>query len=133
MDIIFVLVLGLIFTSVLIGPLGWRHSRTESVVGAWIFALLILLPLIALSLIWIPPAGPPVFGVYWLGPLLVGLLIFFLLAAAAPPPRRLPPGEQPKAGEDQLASAGAAAVFIDVMFWMFLLGAVALLLVGILA
>jgi hypothetical protein len=132
MDILFIVLLALIFASVLIGPVGWRHSRTPSAAGAWIFALLVLLLLMWLALVWIPPAGPVVLGVYWLGPLVVGLLLVFLLAAAAPPPRRLRKGEEPKAGQDQLGGAGTTAVFIDAMFWLFLLGAVALLTLGLL-
>lgn len=132
MDFILVIVLGLVFASVLIGPIGWRHSRTESVAGAWLFTLLILLPLMWLPLIWMPPAGPSHFGVYWLSPLLIGLLVVFLLAAAAPPPRRMRPGEEPKAGQDQLEAAGATAIFIDVMFWLFIAGAIALLVIGFL-
>lgn len=132
MDIVFIVLLGLIFASVLTGPVGWRHSRTPSAAGAWLFTLLILFPLMWLALLWIPPAGPAVLGVYWLGPLLVGLLLVFLLAAAAPPPRRLPPGVEPKAGQDQMAAAGATAIFIDAMFWLFFVGAIALLAVGLL-
>lgn len=130
MDIIFIFLLGLIFASVLTGPVRWRHSRTESAAGAWIFTLLVLLPLLGLSLIWIPPTGPAFIGVYWLGPLLVGLLIFFLLAATAPPARRLRPGEEPKAGQDQLAAAGATVIFFNMMFWLFIFGAATLLVVG---
>lgn len=132
MDIIFIIVLGLLLASILIGPIGWRHTRTESVAGAWLFTLFILLPLLWLSLVWIPPAGPVHFGVYWLSPLLIGLLLVFMLAAAAPPPRRLRPGEEPKAGHDQLAASGATVIFIDVMFWLFIVGTIALLAIGLL-
>ena len=133
MDILFVVLLGVILASLLTGPVGWRHSRTPSAAGAWIFTLLVLIPLMWLASLWIPPAGPAVMGVFWLGPTLVGLLLVFLLAAAAPPPPRLPPGKEPKAGEDQLAAAGTTAIFIDVMFWLFLVGAIALVAIGLVA
>lgn len=131
MDIIFIFLLGLIIASVLTGPVGWRHSRTKSAVGAWIFTLLVLIPALWLSMIWIPPTGPAVMGVYWLAPLLVGLLIMFLLAAAAPPPRRVRPGVESKMGQDQLAAYGFTAIFINTMFWLFLVGALALLAVSV--
>lgn len=132
MDIIFIVLLGLLFATVLTGPLGWRHSRSVSGAGAWTFTLLVLLPLLWLALIWLPPAGPTLFGVYWLSPLLIGLLVVFLLGAAAPTPRRLRRGEEPRAGQDQIETAGATAIFVDAMFWLFFLAALALLAVGLL-
>jgi hypothetical protein len=39
--------------------------------------------------VWIPPIGPPMFGVFWVSPLLVALILALLLAAAFPArPRR---------------------------------------------
>lgn len=133
-DLIFILVLGLFLACILAGPVGWRHQRTSSVAGAWLFSLLVLIPLLWLALLWIPPAGPAIAGVYWFAPLAVGILVVLLLAATAPPPRkRLRKGEEPKPGEDQLSAAPAAAVFVDIMFWLFFLGAIALLIAGLVA
>jgi len=130
--LIFVLLLGVALAIVLAGPIGWRHQRTDSAAGAWLFSLLVLFPLLWLALVWIPPMGPAVMGVFWLAPVAVGLLVVFPLAAAAPPPRRrLRPGQEPKAGDDQLAAAPAVAIFVDVMFWLFLAGAITLLIVGL--
>lgn len=74
-------------------------------------------------------------GVYWAGPLLVGLLVFFLLAAVVPPAREPPPtvaGERALT-EEEVETAGAVAVFVNVMFWLFLITAITLLIVGIVA
>jgi hypothetical protein len=91
MDILFIVVLGFVIASVMIGPIGWRHSRTSSVAGAWLFVVLAILPLLWLASEWIPPAGPAILGVYWVGPVAAGVLLMLLLAAAAPPPHRLKP------------------------------------------
>lgn len=133
-NFIFAVLLGVMLAVILAGPMGWRHHRTNSAAGAWLFSLLVLFPLLWLALVWIPPMGPAVMGVFWLAPVAVGLLVVFLLSAAAPPPRcRLRPGEEPRAGEDQLAAAPAVAIFVDVMFWLFFAGAITLLIVGLLS
>jgi len=131
MDLLLVILLALLFATILTGPVGWRHHRTENWAGAWLFMLLIFIPLLWLTILWIPPGGPLIMGVSWVAPVLVGLLLALLLASTAPPPRRLPPRREPVAGEDQLAEAGIAAIFIDIVFILFLVGALALLIAGL--
>lgn len=132
-DVVYITLLGLVLAWLLTGPGGWRHHRSEGFAGAWLFVVLVLLPVLWLAMVWVPPAGPAISGVAWLMPLVVGLLVVFLLASVSPPPRRrLGPNEEPKAGQQQRAAeTGPAAIFVDALFWLFLALAAALLIIGV--
>lgn len=56
---------------------------------------------------YIGPVGPPLFGVYWLGFLLVGIVIALVLSAAVPPH-----------GRWMRAPKTSRAVRFGVFFWM---------------
>jgi len=136
-EFLLAILLAVLFAAVLAWPLGWRHHRVGGALAAWVFTLLILLPLIWLAALWLPRIGPATAGVYWLAPALVGLLLIFVIAAAAPPARGAPPRarlDEPPAetvdGAPEARNAGLLAIFIDAMFWIFFLGAIALLIIG---
>jgi hypothetical protein len=133
-EILLIVVLALLLASLLVGPIGWRHDRVDGFLGAWIFALLVLLPLLWLTVLWVPPAGPAAFGLYWAAPLVVGLLVLLLLVATSPLPRRGRGGEvRPEPTDGEVAAAGITAVFLDVILWLFLILAIAFILIGIFA
>lgn len=56
---------------------------------------------------WIRPLGPPVWGVYWMSFLFVGLLVALILAAAAQPPKAAEVAER----------VDAIRVTLGVLFW----------------
>jgi hypothetical protein len=83
-DVIVALVIGVGLT--VIFTLGFRRR------GPWANVLLFFLVVFLgtwTAGIWIPPVGPSLLGIYWLSPLMVGLILALLLAAAFPAiPRR---------------------------------------------
>ena len=136
--LVYVVLLSLLLASLLIGPVGWRHNRAgERAIISWIFTIMVLLPLIWAATIWLPPAGPVVAGVSWVGPLLVGLMIAFLLAALAP---RREPVVRHRSGQGvartsgpppgEVVAAREERVFADVMLWVFLVLGVGLIVGG---
>lgn len=131
--ILLALLLALAISSILAGPVGWRHSKAPSgagaMVGAWVFLFILLFPLVWLAALWLPATGPVVGGVYWVGPLLAGLLFAVLLAAAAPPPKRADrQGFTPDT--DQVGTVGPASLMIDIFFWVFIVFAVVMLIIS---
>ncbi|MFW5644940.1 MAG: hypothetical protein ACOCZL_03425 [Bacteroidota bacterium] len=83
----------------------------------WTFFLVILLAVIAAD-IWVQPIGPYYRDVYWLPPLVVGILFALILAAASP-------GKKERKRVDQ---AGAeyhgdkvAFIALGVFFWFLLI------------
>jgi hypothetical protein len=52
----------------------------------WTFFIIILVAVIAAGL-WVQPAGPVYQNIYYMPPLVVGILVALLLAAATPSPR----------------------------------------------
>jgi hypothetical protein len=69
--------------------------------------------------VWVRPAGPVLWGVYWVPFLTVGLLVALLLAASTPPRTPLRP---PKSADEAEARAEAEvlAVTLSVFFWIML-------------
>jgi hypothetical protein len=63
--------------------------------------------------VWVTPVGPPIFGVYWLPFLLIGLFVVLLIAAGSTPERR-PPAET-------VAREEEAALGLSAFFWVLLL------------
>jgi len=73
-DLILALILGAVLTAVF--AFGFR--RRGSGASVLLFFLLVFLGTWAASL-WIGPVGPTLLGLYWLPPLMVGLVIALLL------------------------------------------------------
>lgn len=132
---------------------GWRRSYRpgdkELATGLLFFFTVLFLATWAGGL-WLAPFGPTIWGVSWVGFLIVGLVVALLLAAVAPPrggerpettrgaegPRRetepltleTGPGKAPQAGQDRGdAPADNLAAGMGVFFWALL----ALLVIGI--
>jgi hypothetical protein len=76
--LIIALLITIFFSSLLRMPGPWGK--------AWTFFIVILLAVIAAGL-WIQPAGPLYRDIYYMPPLVVGILVALLLAAATPSPR----------------------------------------------
>ena len=110
---IIALVLTLIFVTLFRAPGPW---------GAWwIFLLVVFLAAWAGGL-WVTPIGPPVFNVYWLPMLLVGLLVAMLIAAAVPP--------APPRSTAEMVAEQEAATALGVFLWILLLGLIGVIVLA---
>lgn len=83
----------------------------------WTFFLVILLAVMAAD-IWIEPIGPYYRDVYWLPPLVVGILFALILAAASP-------GKQDRKRVDQSGEEyqgdKVAFIALGIFFWFLLI------------
>jgi len=111
-DVVFAFVIGILFTGIFAIGFGRR--------GPWasipVFFLIVFLAAWAGGA-WATPVGPPLFGVFWLPFLFMGLAIALLLAAAAPPPQSPVDivSPEPERGEER-----KAAVAFEIFFWILL-------------
>jgi hypothetical protein len=117
MDLLFALVIGVLFT-VLFAVL--FRAR-----GPWA-SLLVFFFIVFLAAwtggLWLDPFGPPLFGVYWLPFLLIGLFFALLLAAATPP--------VPRTRTEAVVEAKASALAFNVFFWVLIVGLIVAVLVA---
>ncbi len=100
----------------------------------WLFLLIILLVAWAGGL-WIEPIGPPLFDIYWLPFLLVGLIFALILAAAAPPRppsvRRAPRTPRiRRAATPTTPAEEETALAVGLFFWLMLVSLVVVILMG---
>jgi hypothetical protein len=128
-ELLIALVFGIILAALLTYPL---RREGPGPVGGLVFFFLLLFLAIWAGGRWLRPAGPPVYGVSWLGFLFVGILVALILAAAVPP-RRPPvrpaePAAETPSGE--VGPAGAAAVTLGVFFYVALLALLVVLILG---
>lgn len=95
--------------------------------GLFWFFLLIFLASWAGGL-WVTPVGPPIFGVSWLGYLLVGLVFTLLIMALLPPapPRPRTPG----AVQEEVEAEATAFAVLNMFFWILLVGFIVAILAG---
>jgi hypothetical protein len=86
----FLIMLGIAVLAValLVGVLGWRRVENGPLWDSAIFVFLVLYPALWVARLWVRPAGPTVLGVYWVPPLVVGLIVAFIIGAALPRRRR---------------------------------------------
>jgi hypothetical protein len=121
-DVLIALLVGILLT--LIFTLGFRRR------GPWSNILLFFLVVFLgtwTAGIWIPPVGPSLLGVFWLSPLMVGLILALLLAAAFPSaPRRRSREEIDLKPE----VPSPVVVAVDVFFIVLLIVFAAVILVG---
>lgn len=94
----------------------------------WTFFTIVLLAVLASDL-WIGPIGPYYADVYWLPPLIVGVLIAFLLSATTPPGKPLTRNE--KLSGEKLEGQETAVV-IGNFFWFLLVLMLILVVLGFL-
>jgi len=77
-------------TFLLVGALGWRRYPNGPSWDAAIFVLLILYPALWVAHLWVKPAGPELFGIYWAPLVLVGLIVASIIGASGPRRRKTP-------------------------------------------
>ncbi len=94
----------------------------------WTFFTIVLLAILASDL-WIGPIGPYYADVYWLPPLIVGVLIAFLLAATTPPGKPLTRNE--KLSNENLVEEKTSVV-VGRFFWFLIVFLFILILLGFL-
>jgi len=122
LDVVVALAIGVLLT--VIFTLGFRRR------GPWSNVLLFFLVVFLgtwTAGIWIPPVGPPVRGVFWLSPLMVGLILALLLAAAYPATPRKRPRDEIKLKPDVPAPV---VVAVDVFFIVLLILFAVVILIG---
>jgi hypothetical protein len=121
-EIILALVIAFVMAAIFVPLLGWRRPGTRAEEG-WGAAFLFLFLLLFLATwaggAWLSPFGPTVWGVHWLGFLLVGIFVMLLIAAVIPPARRsrLPSAE---GAEAEAESKAAVIMGVGVFFWIVL-------------
>lgn len=124
-ELLFAFLVALVLALLLI-PLTSSHRPREGKAGAGVVLFLFLILFFATWAggLWLTPIGPPLWGVYWLPFVLVGLFVALVLAATAEPSRRdhLRRREIPTQGAE--AEATEAAAF-GVMFWLLLIALLA--------
>jgi hypothetical protein len=94
----------------------------------WTFFSVILLAIIAADL-WVEPMGPYYADIYWLPPLIVGLIIAFLLAATSPPNK---PIVNPKEPLSEIVDQQSKTVALGTFFWFLLILMLLLVIIGFL-
>lgn len=68
--------------------------------------------------VWVGPLGPPLWGVYWVPSLFLGVVIALLLAAATSPRRPPEASADPARLEAEAQRRVAAVVAVDIFFWL---------------
>ena len=129
-EFVLALALAVAFTSLLIWGLGWRHpAQTDAVTASALFLFIIMFLAVWAAGMWLPPWGPLIRGVPWLGFFIVGLLLSLLiLALASPSPRPPAPAEQPV--EEEVEKERLALHVFGIFFWILI---VALVAVGLIS
>jgi len=107
-DIILALVLGIVFAA-LFGAFARGRGRMPGIVPVFILFFLFAWA----GGLWLRPAGPPVFGMYWAPGLILVVLIFLLLAAVVRRPTRTRTDVK-----EEIAVENAAATVIGITFWI---------------
>ncbi|HEV8244381.1 MAG TPA: hypothetical protein VGP93_01300 [Polyangiaceae bacterium] len=125
-DILVALLVALVFSGVFASVVRWGgpHTGRIGAAGLLIFFCLMFLATWAGGL-WMPPLGPPAWGVSWLNFALVGLVMAAVIAAAGAPgrPRRA------RAGATALDQSDTAGLGLTIFFWV----AVVILLLMVIA
>lgn len=94
----------------------------------WTFFSVTLLAVIAADL-WIEPVGPFYGDIYWLPPLVVGLIIAFLLAATSPPVK---PVKNLKEPFNEMLEEQSKVIALGTFFWFLLILMLLLIVFGFL-
>jgi hypothetical protein len=119
LDLLFAAIVALLLTFVFAGACR-RCGPWES--ALWFFVIVLLVTWV--GGVWAEPVGPPLWGIYWVPFLGMGLLVALLLAAATPtprPPERLPEAkEQPTTDTGAPSAAVTTALALSWLFWALL-------------
>lgn len=111
-DLITALIIGLLFAFIVYALIDFERGW-----AAWLplFLLFFFIPWGAA--LWIPAFGPPVFGAFWLPPLVIAFFIFLLVAALSPPRRPL----TRSARVAEAREAYALNIGLSVFFWILII------------
>jgi hypothetical protein len=123
---------GLLYLIGLAAAITFIFSRFLKARGPWgsfwtFFSITLLGALTAY--LWVAPMGPELGDVYWLPPLVVGVLIAFLLAATSPPAPPLTRIDEP---DDEITTdtSTATAIAVGNFFWFVLIFLIILVAIG---
>jgi len=123
-DIIFIIIIAAIISGILGLGFGWRHpSRPEAVGVSTLFLFLLLVFAMWAGSGWFPAMGPVLFGIHWVFPLVVGLLVALIVLAVSAPPRK-EPGPSVKTIQEEEDEIVATTVF-GIFFWILIIGLLA--------
>jgi len=126
-EAVFAIILAVVIAAAVAWPIKWRHRKVRGAGAAWLFAVVVLFPILWLAGVYLPPVGPPVAGAHWVMMVIVGLLLLMLIALVAPPLA----GKAADIPEVDAHSVGTAMVFLDWMLWGFLIMVTGLLVIGL--
>lgn len=126
-SMLFALLMAAVFT--LIFALGFRRPGPWS--NALVFFLVIFLAAWAGGL-WISPAGPVFYGIYWL-PIILVAFLFAVLLAGVPPGRRPPHVKTISEAKAEAQQQQAAERAFDAFFWVLLIAFVGFIVLGYIA
>lgn len=130
LDLLFVFIVALLLSLLFVPFTGVARPRDGgSAVGAILFFVLILFFATWAGGVWITPFGPPIWGVYWLPFVIVGLFVALLLAAVAGPTSGgyVRPASEPERAE---AEASAARTAFGLLFWLLLASLAVVVIAG---
>lgn len=121
-DLLLVIFIALILSSLLSWGLGWRHPAGDGALGAsFLFLFLIILFAMWAGGAWIRPWGPVGYSTTWLGLLLIGAFVALLIAAVAAPTRRPPTLSEARV---QVQEETTMAAVFGLFFWILIVGLV---------
>jgi|GEM_PF-1438091 len=130
-DLLFIVVLAVIFTALLSGPGRWRHPRMASAVGGMVFLFLLFTVGMLAAVNWVGPMGPMWLNIHWSVPLVTGVLILLLVLALAEPAARERRWKGPvEPDEESAAEAEAVSAGFGIFFWILLVSLVLLAVFG---
>jgi hypothetical protein len=116
-DFILAFIIAAIISAVLAFGLGWERPGRAGLWPSFLFIFFILLVVTWAGGVWVTPFGTPVWGVYWLPFVVVGLILALVLLAISPPRR---PRTRREAVEQSRDEREASTV-IGGFFWVMLL------------
>lgn len=127
-DMIAILFLALILSSVLTWGFGWRHPGRHEPLGP---SLLFLFLLMGLAMwaggAWIPLWGPVWAGMHVVDFLIIGLFVSLLVLAVATPAKK---PKTPIENVEEIREAEAVGTIFGVFFWILIFG---FIMVGLLS
>lgn len=115
-EILAAFVIALLLSFLLAVVFGWEYPGRPGVWPSLLFVFFIIFLATWAFGAWIPPAGPAVWGVYWLPFIGIGLIFMLLIAALIPPLR----GRRRRTAREEEA-AEEAGTALGVFFWVFML------------
>jgi len=86
-DLVAALIVALIFSVILGALMGWERPERTGVWPSVLFLFLVLFLATWFIGTLVEPFGSPMWGIYWLPFLVIGLIITLILAATVPPRR----------------------------------------------